>query len=101
MAATVQLAVSIQNYLAIDIVIKNNLVYDVSTSYSTAGNPANGWFAVIGNGPRDITIDHNTVDNDGNDTIVFYEASGAPATRGEGALRDRERRLGEQRPPAE
>ena len=63
-----------------NIVIRNNLVYDVSTAYSTSGNPANGWFAVIGNGPRDITIDHNTVDNDGNDTIVFYESLGAPAT---------------------
>lgn len=63
-----------------NIVIRNNLVYDVSTSYSTAGNPGNGWFAVIGNGPRDITFDHNTVDNDGNDTIVFYESLGWPAT---------------------
>jgi hypothetical protein len=62
-----------------NIVVRNNLVYDVSKAYSSAGNPANGWFAVIGNGPRDITFDHNTVDNDGNDTIVFYEAT-APAT---------------------
>lgn len=63
-----------------NIVIRNNLIYDVSTAYSTPGNPGNGWFAVIGNGPRDIVFDHNTVDNDGNDTIVFYEALGAPAT---------------------
>ena len=58
-----------------NIVVRNNLVYDVSTAYSTAGNPANGWFAVIGNGPRDITFDHNTVDNDGNDTIFFYDVT--------------------------
>lgn len=63
-----------------NIAIKNNLIYDVSTKYSTAGNPGNGWFAVLGNGPRDITFDHNTVDNDGNDTIVFYESLGWPAT---------------------
>ena len=63
-----------------NVVIRNNLVYDVSTAYSTPGNGANGWFAVIGNGPRDITFDHNTVDNDGNSTIVFYEAVAAPAT---------------------
>jgi len=62
-----------------NIVVRNNLVYDVSKAYSTAGNPANGWFAVIGNGPRDITFDHNTVDNDGDDTIVFYEGT-PPAT---------------------
>ena len=60
--------------------IRNNLIYDVSTAYSTPGNPANGWFAVIGNGPRDITFDHNTIDNDGNDTIVFYGAVSSPAT---------------------
>jgi hypothetical protein len=63
-----------------NVVVRNNLVYDVSTAYSTAGNPANGWFAVIGNGPRDITFDHNTIDNDGNDTIVFYEALSSVAT---------------------
>ena len=63
-----------------NIAIRNNLIYDVSTAYSTPGNPGNGWFAVIGNGPRDIVFDHNTVDNDGNDTIVFYEALSYPAT---------------------
>jgi hypothetical protein len=63
-----------------NIVVRNNLIYDVSTAYSTANNPGNGWFAVIGNGPRDITFDHNTIDNDGNDTIVFYEAISWPAT---------------------
>ena len=63
-----------------NIIIRNNLIYDVSTAYSTAGNPGNGWLAVIGNGPRDITFDHNTVDNDGADTIVFYEAVSYPAT---------------------
>jgi hypothetical protein len=62
------------------IVVRNNLVYDVSTKYGTAGNPANGWFAVIGAGPRDITIDHNTVDNDGGSIIQFY-AGAAPDTR--------------------
>jgi hypothetical protein len=62
------------------IVVRNNLVYDVSTAYSTAAAGANGRFAVIGNGPRDISFDHNTIDNNGNDTIVFYEALAAPAT---------------------
>jgi hypothetical protein len=56
-----------------NIQLRNNLIYDVSTAYSTPGNEANGWFAVIGNGPRDIIIDHNTIDNDGHDTIAFYE----------------------------
>lgn len=65
---------------AANIYIRNNLIYDVSTAYSTPANPANGWFAVIGNGPRDIVIDHNTIDNDGNDTIALYEAISWQAT---------------------
>jgi hypothetical protein len=52
--------------------ISNNLVYDVSSSYATSGNQANGWFAVVGNRPRNVTFDHNTIDNDGNDTICLY-----------------------------
>lgn len=60
--------------------ITNNLVYDVSTAYATSGNPANGWFAVIGNAPRDVVFDHNTIDSDGNDTFCLYTLSGAPGT---------------------
>jgi len=63
-----------------NIIFRNNLAYDVSASYSSADNPGNGWFAVIGNGPRDITIDHNTIDNSGDDTLVFYEAISWQAT---------------------
>jgi hypothetical protein len=48
------------------IVIRNNLVFDVSTSWNGAGI-----FAQIGGEPRDITIDHNTVMHDGN-IISFY-----------------------------
>jgi VCBS repeat protein len=54
------------------IVIRNNLAYDISTKYGSAKHPANGWFAVIGAGPKEITIDHNTVDNDGSALIQFY-----------------------------
>ena len=62
------------------IVIRNNLAYDISTKYGIANHPANGWLAVIGAGPRDITIDHNTVDNDGGSLIQFY-AGAAPETK--------------------
>jgi hypothetical protein len=58
-----------------NIVVSNNLIYDVSTAYSTPANPANGWVAVIGNQPRDIKFDHNTIDNNGNDTFFFYEGT--------------------------
>jgi hypothetical protein len=62
------------------IVISNNLVYDVSSAYGTSGNPANGWLAVIGNGPTNITFDHNTVDSDGDDTICLYSGTSPTIT---------------------
>jgi hypothetical protein len=64
-----------------NIVIRNNIVYDISPSYSTLGNPATGWFAVMGNGPRDITIDHNTVDNSGNAWIFLYAGVAPTGTK--------------------
>ena len=58
-----------------NVVISNNLVYDVSTAYHTASQVANGILAVIGAGPKDITFDHNTVDNNGTTAISFYEGT--------------------------
>jgi hypothetical protein len=55
-----------------DIIIRNNLVYDVSTAYAIPNHPANGRLAVIGAGPKNVTFDHNTVDNNGSSTIFFY-----------------------------
>jgi hypothetical protein len=54
-----------------NIKIHNNLVYDVSTAHTTS-TPAPGRFMVIGSGPRNISIDHNTVDNDGSGTMLIY-----------------------------
>jgi hypothetical protein len=46
--------------------IRHNLVYGVSRQqYGGAG-----WFVLIGDEPRDIVIDHNTVDHDGS-AIVY------------------------------
>jgi hypothetical protein len=60
------------------IIIRNNLAYDISPSYGgTTSNVASGWFAVIGNGPADITFDHNTIDNSGN-AVMFIYAGVAP-----------------------
>ncbi len=58
-----------------NVVISNNLVYDVSNAYHTASQTANGILAVIGAGPKDITFDHNTVDNNGTTAISFYEGT--------------------------
>jgi hypothetical protein len=53
--------------------IRHNLFYDVSKSkYGAAG-----WFLLIGDGPRDITVDHNTVDFDG--TTMVYAWGGTTA----------------------
>jgi len=56
----------------VNITIRNNLAYDVSTAYGTLSNPAPARFALIGGGPQQVTLDHNTVDNDGSATIYLY-----------------------------
>ena len=56
----------------VNVTIRNNLAYDVSTAYGTSSNPAPARFALIGGGPQQITFDHNTVDNDGSATIYLY-----------------------------
>ncbi len=58
-----------------NIQIRNNLVYDVSTAYGSTNHPAAGMLAVIGAGPKDIVFDHNTVDNNGHQTISFYKGT--------------------------
>jgi hypothetical protein len=50
--------------------ISQNLFQNVS---QTLGG--SGWFLLLGNAPRDITIDHNTIDADG--TAVLYVYGGA------------------------
>jgi hypothetical protein len=64
-----------------DITIRNNLVYDVSSSYVAPGQTANGRFAIVGAGPKNITFDHNTVDNDGSSTIFFYGGKSPTGTQ--------------------
>jgi hypothetical protein len=55
-----------------NITIKNNLFYDVNTWWKAPNQNANGWLAVIGGGPKNIEIDHNTVDNNGSTIILLY-----------------------------
>ena len=50
--------------------ISQNLFYDIT---GTLGGGA--WFLLIGNGPADIVVDHNTVDADG--TTISYVYGGA------------------------
>jgi hypothetical protein len=55
-----------------NITIQNNLVYDVSTAYNLPGHAANGWFAILGNAPKNVTFEHNTVDHNGSNLIRLY-----------------------------
>jgi hypothetical protein len=54
------------------VVVRNNLMYDISPAYATSSMAANGWMGIIGCGPANITFDHNTVDNKGTSAIQFY-----------------------------
>jgi hypothetical protein len=56
--------------------IRHNLFYDV-----TAGLGGTGWFLLIGDEPRDIVVDHNTIDNDGTTAVYAYGGTAtAPRT---------------------
>ena len=54
--------------------IKNNLFQRVTTALG-----GNGWFLLIGLQPRDVVVDHNTIDHDGT-TIVYAYAAGTTPT---------------------
>ena len=60
---------------AADIAFRQNLFTGLSTSLG-----GNGWFMQIGDGPRDIVIEHNTIDSNGN--AVIYAYGGNSAIRG-------------------
>jgi hypothetical protein len=53
---------------ATNISIRQNLFYDVSA----ADWGGNGWFVLIGNEPRNIIVDHNTIDHDGGALVYAY-----------------------------
>lgn len=55
-----------------DITVRNNLLYDVSRAWELPGHPSPGRLAIIGAGPKNITFDHNTVDNNGSSTVYIY-----------------------------
>jgi hypothetical protein len=67
-----------------NITIENNLIYDISTAYNLPGHPANGWFAILGNAPEDVTFRHNTVDHNGSNLIRLYSGK---ATDGDTKIR--------------
>jgi hypothetical protein len=56
------------------VVIRNNVFEDVSTAYG-----GNGWFMLMGDEPRDIVIDHNTVSHNGSSFIFLYGGTSTDA----------------------
>jgi hypothetical protein len=65
-----------------NVVIRNNLIYDVNTAHSMkAGLAAPGRLLLVGNGPKNIKLDHNTVDNNGSGTIIFYAGTAPTGTK--------------------
>jgi len=54
------------------ITVRNNLLYDVDTKYTSSTTAGPARLAIIGAGPRNVTFDHNTVDNNGGSTIFIY-----------------------------
>ena len=54
--------------------IRHNLFYKVTTAFG-----GTGWFLLIGDEPRDIVVDHNTIDADGTAVVYAYGGtSGSP-----------------------
>lgn len=53
--------------------IRHNLFTRITT-----GLGGTGWFLLLGNQPRDIVVDHNTIDHDGT-TLVFAYGNGTTA----------------------
>ena len=53
-----------------NIVIRQNLFTGLSTTLG-----GNGWFMLIGDGPRDVTVEHNTIDSNGNTLLYAYGGS--------------------------
>jgi hypothetical protein len=58
-----------------NIIVRHNLFYGLTQSLG-----GNGWFMLIGDQPRDIVVDHNTIDADGS-AIVYVHGGTASAPR--------------------
>jgi hypothetical protein len=52
---------------ATDIIFRENLFTGLSTALG-----GNGWFMLMGDEPRDIVLEHNTIDSNGNTIINVY-----------------------------
>jgi hypothetical protein len=55
-----------------DIVLRHNLFAGLQTSLG-----GNAWFMLIGDGPRDVVVEHNTIDANGTNLVNVYGGSSA------------------------
>ena len=50
-----------------DVTVEQNLFYGITTALG-----GNGWFLLIGDEPRNVTVEHNTIDFDGTTAVYAY-----------------------------
>ena len=62
-----------------EIVIRNNLFHDMGPAYG-----GNGWFLLIGDEPRDVVVDHNTISHAGTTLVFAYGRTNGEPRRIEG-----------------
>ena len=55
---------------AANIVIRQNLFTGLSTTLG-----GNGWFMLMGDAPKDVAVEHNTIDSNGNTVLFAYGGS--------------------------
>ncbi len=60
--------------------VEDNLFAGITTRLG-----GNGWAVLIGDGPRDLTFDHNTFDFDGTTLLYAYGETRRPAVRSRGS----------------
>jgi PKD repeat protein len=53
-----------------NIVVRHNVFQDMTTALG-----GNGWFMLIGDEPRDVTVEHNTIESDGTTVVYTYGGS--------------------------
>jgi hypothetical protein len=59
-----------------DVTFRNNLFYDIDAAYG-----GNGWVLMIGDEPRDIVFDHNTISHSGGAVVYVYGGTVAAPRR--------------------
>jgi hypothetical protein len=63
-----------------DVVVRNNLLHDMGAGYG-----GGGWFLLMGDEPRNVLVDHNTVSHTGNALAFIYGGTAGSPRRIYGA----------------